>query len=241
MGFFDTFIADGVPNIGIAILVISLALVGGIGFAVLYCLLKQKEGYYKDIPITYAVFPVLVTILTIAIFLIPQQYEGSTNAIRFARVGVALVAAFAVFRFRTNQRTTEDMTYLLFLVGTSLLLGLGYIYLAITLYALIFTLVLLLYLFKFPFLGKRNLNLRITIPEDLNYEDAFTDILAEYTSYQNLTKVRTSDLGTMFVLNYEIVIKAGKSTKELVDKIRTRNGNLNIVLTVKKFSSIDEK
>ena len=73
----------------------------------------------------------------------------------------------------------------------------------------------------------------------MNYEHAFDDIFEKYTKYHNLTKVKTSDMGTMFVLNFEIILKNGVSNKEFIDEIRERNGNLNVVLTVKKYTTIE--
>ena len=70
-------------------------------------------------------------------------------------------------------------------------------------------------------------------------ENAFEDLFVEYTKYHLLTKVKTSDMGTMFVLNYEVVMKNNKSTKEFIDSIRQRNGNLNVLVTMKKYTQID--
>ena len=74
----------------------------------------------------------------------------------------------------------------------------------------------------------------------MNYEHVFDDIFEKYTKYNHLTKVKTSDMGTMFVLNFEIILKRGVSSKEFIDEIRQRNGNLNVILTVKKYTSLDE-
>ena len=63
--------------------------------------------------------------------------------------------------------------------------------------------------------------------------------IEKYTKKHNLTKVKTSDMGTMFVLNYEIILKSNVSNKEFIDEIRQRNGNLNVVLTVKKYTTIE--
>lgn len=223
-----------------ALICLLVTAVMSIAFSVIYCFLKQRDGYTKDIPLTFALLPVIVTGLTLMIFYAMTEVVGETTiTVRYGRVAVALLSAFIVVKFRSQQRTTEDLTYIVFLTGIGLINGLGYIYFNICLYVLFLIVFILLHVFHFPFMCKRNLNLKITIPEDLNYENAFDDLFNEYTTYNNLTKIKTSDMGTMFVLNYEIVLKKGKSTKQLIDSIRQRNGNLNVVLTVKKFTSLD--
>ena len=211
----------------------------GVVFGLVYCLLKQKDGYFKDVPITLAVFPFIVCGLTLAISALTYSYTGDIATVRFGRLSVALVTAFAMLKFRSQQRTTEDLTYLFGITGAALIIGMGYLWFGLVIFAVLTVLIVALYKLGYPLLSKRNLNLKVTIPEDLNYEHAFDDIFKKYTKYNNLTKVKTSDMGTMFVLNFEIILKPDVSTKEFVDEIRERNGNLNVVLTVKKYTTIE--
>lgn len=208
-------------------------------FGVIFCLLKKNDGYAKDVPLTYAIFPLVICAITLAITVVTYKVNFNEETSRYGRVLIALLAAVVMIRFRSVQRTTEELTYIFFLTVIGLLVGMGYIYFAIVVYIIIVLIFIALYLFSYPIMSKRNLNVKITIPEDLNYESAFDDIFSEYTNYHRLTKVKTSDMGTMFVLNYEIVMKKDKSTKEFIDLIRQRNGNLNVVLTVKKFTQIE--
>ena len=99
---------------------------------------------------------------------------------------------------------------------------------------------IILRLINYPFISPRQFKLKVTIPEDLNYEHVFDDVFEKYLEVANLGKIRTSDLGTMFTLNYEIIFKKGASQKEFIDALRERNGNLNIQLTSKKFDKIGE-
>jgi hypothetical protein len=78
--------------------------------------------------------------------------------------------------------------------------------------------------------------LKIVIPENLNYQNVFDDILKKYTHAYRLSQVRTVDLGSLFELEYGIVVKAGMSEKELLDELRCRNGNMNITLILDEQS-----
>ena len=222
-----------------AIILLLIVMALGVGFSVIYCLIKQKDGYFKDMPITLAIFPLIVCSLTLAISALTYSYTGDIATVRFGRLSVALVTAFVMLKFRSQQRTTEDLTYLFGVTGCALVIGMGYLWFGLLIFALFAGLVVILYVTGFPLLSKRNLNLKVTIPEDLNYEHAFDDIFEKYTKKHNLTKVKTSDMGTMFVLNYEVILKSNVSNKEFIDEIRQRNGNLNVVLTVKKYTTIE--
>ncbi|NTV89193.1 MAG: DUF4956 domain-containing protein, partial [Clostridiales bacterium] len=74
--------------------------------------------------------------------------------------------------------------------------------------------------------------LKITIPEDLDYEGAFDDIFEAYTKSHDLRKVKTTDMGSLFELSYLVVMDSGKSQKQFIDAIRCRNGNLSIILSM---------
>ena len=238
MKLFESII-NQTPTAVQAIILLLVTVAMGVIFGMIYCLLKQRDGYFKDMPITLAVFPVIVTALTLAISALTYSYTGDIATVRFGRLSVALVTGFAMLKFRSQQRTTEDLTYLFGITGSALVIGMGYLWFGLLIYAIITIMVVVLYKCGYPLLSKRNLNLKVTIPEDLNYEHAFDDIFEKYTKYHNLTKVKTSDMGTMFVLNYEIILKSNVSNKEFIDEIRQRNGNLNVVLTVKKYTTIE--
>ena len=74
-------------------------------------------------------------------------------------------------------------------------------------------------------------SLKITIPEDLDYTDAFSDLFDEYTSSHELVKVKTTNMGSMFRLTYSVTLRDPAREKEFIDKLRTRNGNLEIMVS----------
>jgi hypothetical protein len=76
-----------------------------------------------------------------------------------------------------------------------------------------------------------NKTIKITIPEDLDYTGAFDDIFSEYTRKNELIKVKTTNMGSMFRLTYNITLKDAKKEKEMIDRIRERNGNLEVFVS----------
>lgn len=107
-------------------------------------------------------------------------------------------------------------------------------------YAVLFTIILCLLMIvlakvNFGISKNKDLNLRITIPENMNYEETFDDLLNKYTSSWELARVKTKEFGALFELSYRIKMD-GASQKEFLDEIRTRNGNLTISLTMADYS-----
>ena len=147
--------------------------------------------------------------------------------------GVAVAGAFSLVRFRSAPGSAREITMLFLAMGAGLIAGMGYIG-----YALFFTLFLcmvnIIYI-RFDFGSKRGANmyrtLQITIPEDLNYTDIFNDIFSEYTSECELTRVKTTNMGSLFRLTYDLKLQSQNTDKEMIDKLRCRNGNLEITLS----------
>lgn len=115
-------------------------------------------------------------------------------------------------------------------MGSGLIAGMGYLG-----FAALFTLVMCLASLLCSHLdlgAARNAavykTLNITIPEDLNYSAVFDDIFAEFTRSHELTRVKTTNMGSLFRLTYNIALKDPAREKELIDAIRCRNGNLEI-------------
>ena len=89
---------------------------------------------------------------------------------------------------------------------------------------------------KRPSLDK---SLRITIPEDLNYSEVFTDLMEEYTSYYELIQVKTTNMGSLFRLTYNLTLKDLSKEKEFIDALRCRNGNLEICMALQEINSVE--
>ena len=118
-------------------------------------------------------------------------------------------------------------------MGTGLICGMGYIG-----YAALFTMIMgvLFALYNILDLGVSrrmsiNKSVRITIPEDLDYTTVFDDIFKEYTTSCQLVKIKTTNRGSMFRLTYNLTLRDAAKEKEFIDKLRTRNGNLEIMVS----------
>ena len=119
-------------------------------------------------------------------------------------------------------------------------MGMGYVG-----YSVLFTVLIGLAMLIYSNLSKDNQkalrrNLKITIPENLNYTDVFDEMLNKYTKSYKLIQVKTSNMGSLFKLNYDIVLNDRSLEKEFIDSLRTRNGNLEISLSEYRTHSTDQ-
>ncbi len=142
--------------------------------------------------------------------------------------GLAVAGTFALVRFRSAPGTAKEITGLFFSVTIGLACGMGYVG-----YAALFFLVMAVYAlaldrFRFGESAAQRRVLKITVPENVAYDELFDDLFAEYTRSHELIRVRTTNLGTLFELSYAVELKDAGHSKEFIDAIRCRNGNLNI-------------
>ena len=144
-------------------------------------------------------------------------------------VGLSVAGSFALIRFRSVKGNAKELVAVFLAMTIGIICGTGYVTIAA-----IFTLLLSLVMFLLAVtgFGKQAENeryLKITIPESLNYDEVFTPILDKYTSSYELQMIKTLTLGSLFRLEYKITMKDPKNTKKMIDEIRTRNGNLEIM------------
>ena len=192
---------------------ITASLVIGIVISLFY---MYKNSYNKQFVITLVLLPAIVG----AVISIVNGNVGT---------GVAVMGAFSLVRFRSIPGTAKEIGYIFFSMAVGLATGMGYIP-----YAAVFTIIVgfaSVLLIKSRFGEKKApaKQLRITIPENLEYSELFSDLFEEYTTQDKLTRVKTTNLGTLFQLHYIVVLKDENKEKEFIDKIRCRNGNLDII------------
>lgn len=192
------------------------ALVLGILIAVLYKLYAPVGGNFA---VTLAVLPLLVA----SVILIVNGNLGTS---------VAVLGAFGLVRFRSAAGTAQEIGYLFFAMAVGLAAGMGFLTLAVLITVLAGGAILGLERTGFAFTNSRERMLRITIPEDLNYGGLFDDLLMAYTSRSALERVRTVSMGTLYELTYRVVLRRADREKELIDALRTRNGNLTVTLGI---------
>lgn len=141
--------------------------------------------------------------------------------------GVAVAGAFSLVRFRSMPGSSKEIMSVFLSMAAGLAIGMGYIAIA---GVLVITVGMMLVIMSF-LTGRQKMKreLKITIPESLNYDDVFTDIFDKYLSKIEFIRVRTTNMGSLFELNYEIVEKDIRDERLMIDELRTRNGNLPII------------
>lgn len=145
-------------------------------------------------------------------------------------VGVAVAGAFTLVRFRSIAGNGKELIAIFASMAEGLILGMGYVGMAVLLFVVVSVIILAISATGF---GEKDLSrsLRIMIPEDLDYDDVFDEILKKYTKNYQLARVRTRNMGTLYELTYQISLREAGHTKAFIDELRTRNGNLNVILS----------
>ena len=167
-------------------------------------------------------FLITLTILPAVIQMIIMLVNGNIGA------GVAVAGAFSLVRFRSVPGNGKEISTIFLTMAVGLATGMGYIAVAVV-FAV--TISLISFLISKLHLGSDSGTeriLRITIPEDLDYEGVFEDVLAQYTARYELLSVRTAGMGTLYKLEYRVLSKRDGSSHEMIDRLRERNGNLEI-------------
>ena len=197
-----------------AFLICSLtSLVLGIGIAYVGMFRSRSTQSYA----------VALAILPLVVQLVIMLVNGNVGA------GVAVAGAFSLVRFRSVPGTAREIGVLFMAMAIGLADGMGYVGLAVLSFVIISAVILLLTALNFGKKPTCERTLKITIPENLDYEGLFDDIFGQYARQSELIKVKTTNMGTLYELEYRVVLKSDSVPKEFLDAIRCRNGNLNIV------------
>ena len=215
-GLFDSELTT-VISVTDFMLCLGLSLVLGLIMAVSY---MYRTRYTKSFVVTLALLPAVVCVVIMLV-------NGNVGT------GVAVAGAFSLVRFRSVPGTAKEICALFLAMGAGLISGMGYLS-----FAVLFTLIMcgMFLLYDSLDLGagkKKDLykTLNVTIPEDLDYTGVFDDIFTEYTIEHNLSRVKTTNMGSMFRLTYDITLKDAAGEKEMIDRLRGRNGNLEITVS----------
>lgn len=215
-GLFDS---DMVAVVSVTdfLLCLGVSLVLGIVMAAAY---MYRTQYTRSFVITLALLPAVVCVVIMLV-------NGNVGT------GVAVAGAFSLVRFRSVPGTAREICALFLAMGAGLIAGMGYLGFA-ALFTVVMCLVFILYS-CLDFGAKKKAavhkTISITIPEDLDYTGVFDDIFAEYTTGNELVRVKTTNMGSMFRLTYNISLRDAAREKEMIDKIRCRNGNLEITVS----------
>lgn len=198
-------------------MVVALILGGGIAFT--YYKTQSEEYYQRSLAITLCMLPIILSVIILFI--------GSNIARAFSLAGT-----LSIIRFRSAPGDAKDIGFIFFDIAAGLACGVG-LYAYGALFVIVLCVVIIL-LEKFKTFEKNTTNktLKILIPENLNYEGVFDEILNTYTKKHTLTKIKTTDLGSLFELCYNVEMSDGVNEQEFINELRCRNGNLSIILSV---------
>lgn len=192
---------------------VSLAL--GFLSALVY---MYRNTYTKGFVVTLVLLPVVVQTVIMLV-------SGNLGA------GIAVAGTFSLVRFRSVPGGAREIAAIFAAMAIGLATGMGYIGVAALLCAAVSGASLLLLTLRFGEQAVNHRRLRVTMPEDLDYGEVFDDVFVEYTTQAELKKVRTTNLGSMFELYYDVTLRDPAQEKRFIDELRVRNGNLNILLS----------
>lgn len=142
--------------------------------------------------------------------------------------GVAVMGAFSLVRFRSLPGNSREIGNIFLAMAIGLATGVGYVGIAAVLFVIVAVIQVLLMIL--PMIGENQYekDLKITIPENLDYQNIFDDVFETYTVSAELNKVRTVNMGSLYELQYRVTLKDQSKEKAFLDDLRCRNGNLNI-------------
>ncbi|MDD6301660.1 MAG: DUF4956 domain-containing protein [Ruminococcus sp.] len=214
-GVFDNELTR-VIEVGDFLLCLGVSLFLGLIMAAAY---MWRNEHTKSFLVTLALLPAVVCVVIMMV-------NGNIGA------GVAVAGAFSLVRFRSAPGSAKEIVTIFLAMGAGLIAGMGYLGFA-ALFTVIMCVMFLIYNAVAGNARSEEVNkpIKITIPEDLDYSGAFDDIFAEYTKKNELIKVKTTNMGSMFRLTYNVTLKDATKEKQMIDRIRERNGNIEIIVS----------
>ena len=213
---FDTF-AGSILQSGLTpvlfLICTAVSLLLGLGTALIY---MHRSHYSKSFVITLALLPAMVQLVIMLV-------NGNLGT------GVAVAGAFSLIRFRSVPGSAKEIGCIFFAMAIGLATGMGYIGIAIVTGAVMCILLTAYAALSFGRKPEEEKELKITIPENLDYTGLFDDLFGEYTRSAELISVRTTGMGSLYNLHYHVRLVSPEIEKQFLDAIRCRNGNLDIV------------
>lgn len=195
---------------------VACALVLGLVLALVYC---YRSRHNKGFVMTLAMLPAIVSVVI-------SMVNGNVGT------GVAVAGAFSLVRFRSVPGSARDIGFIFLAMVVGLVCGMGYVG-----YAVLTTLILAGGFLVYQTVGfesgsdETDRTLRITVPEDLDYTTLFDDVLRTYTTYHELVSVKTTNMGSLYRLTYNVGMASPSAERAFIDELRCRNGNLEISIS----------
>lgn len=183
-----------------------------------------RQHHSKSFTLTLALLPMAVCIVIMMV-------NGNIGA------GIAVAGTFTLVRFRSIPGTAREISAIFVDMVIGFTLGMGYIGIAVIFFVLASLLTMILTLTNFGGSSRFEKQLKITIPEDFDYNGLFDDVFDKYTVKAEMEQIHTTNMGTLFELSYRVVFPERRIPKEFIDELRARNGNLNI--TIHDFNQLE--
>ena len=201
-----------------ALIVIGASILLGFVISLAYMYTHKKDGYAPGFTLTLIMLPVIISIIILLV--------GNNVARAFSLAG-----AFSIIRFRSAPGDPKDIAYVFFTLAVGLACGMGYIGYGLIVTIILCVVLIILDTIKFAMPKTKSMRLKVLVPEDLNYEGVFDEVLERYSSKWTMESVKTKDFGALFEVSYRVSLNEDVSQKKFIDELRCKNGNLNITLT----------
>ena len=203
---------------GTTVAVVLSAMAIGLFISLVYMATHKKEPYTAGFVVALIMLPAIIAMIILLV--------GNNVARAFSLAG-----AFSLIRFRSAPGNSKDIAYVFFTLGVGLACGMGYIAYAVLFALMMCAAMAVLTLVQFGAKSSSSMLLKVTVPESLQYDGMFEPLLAEYTTSHKLVRVKTVEFGSLFELTFEIMMKDALLSKQLIDNVRTQNGNLGVTLS----------
>lgn len=214
---FNSIFDASTAGLEISTALISAAVALALGIALAFTHSKTSQTT-KGMMVTLSVLPVLVMAVMIMI-------NGNLGT------SIAILGAFSLIRFRSIAGRANDLLAVFAAMAIGLACGMGHVLFAAAIMFIYIVATLLLTYTHFLEPDRHERVLKIVIPEDLDYEEVFTDVFKKYTSRARLVRMKTINMGSLYKLTYDVKIKHGVKEKEFLDEIRIKNCNLKVLLS----------
>lgn len=202
-------------------LCVGAALILGVLISIIYMITHRKEGYSQSYVLTMIMLPTIVALILLLI---------NTTA-----GALSLAGAFTLVRFRSVAGDPKDIAYIFFAMATGTACGIGYVGFAIVFFIILGIVMFALAEINFGGSKSRHMTLKITIPENLDYQGVFEPVLNRHTNFHKLRRVKTTNFGTLFELIYAVDVNEDIDQKRFIDELRALNGNMTINLVFFKY------
>lgn len=217
---FNDILANVSADMTLASAVITMLVAVLFGAAIGFTYYKtQEENYQRSMAVTLLMLPIILSVIIL--------FVGSNIARAFSLAGT-----LSIIRFRSAPGDPKDIGFIFFDIAAGLACGVGFYGYGAIFVVLLCAIIVLTE--KCRLFEKKEVQkiLKITVPENLNVQGVFDEVLDRYTKQYALTKMKTTDLGSLFELCYRITMAEQANESEMINELRCRNGNLNIILSV---------